>query len=127
MTQDGIPFATIGLLIMVGYFLVAGLSNLAKERTKEHIERLGAQGVPLPVAAFWIGLGFQFSGCGLILADWHADIGVMFLIGFTVSASAIFHRFWSVSDPMRRNMMRINLLSNTGTVGGLFLLLQYVS
>ena len=81
---------------------------------------------PLPAVAFWFGIFLQFSGCALLLTGWHADIGVWFLIVFTVAATAIFHRFWQVADPMRRNIGRIMLLNNTAILGGLFLLLDNV-
>ena len=70
--------------------------------------------------------GLDAKGCALLLIGWHADIGVWFLIVFTIAATAIFHRFWQVSDPMRRNIGRIMFLNNTAILGGLFLLLQNV-
>jgi len=118
--------ATAGKLLIVGFFIVAGLCNLTPARIKDHIERLGANGMPLPAAAFWFGLALQFSGCAMILAGWHADVGVMFLIVFTVVANAFFHRFWTAPDPARRNVMRLMLLNGIAILGGLLLLLQAV-
>jgi len=115
-----------GRLLIVGFFIVAGLYNLAPARIKDHIERLAGQGVPLPAAAFWFGISLQFSGCALVLAGWHADVGVLFLIVFTVVANALFHRFWSVTDPARRNTLRLMLLNGVAILGGLLLLLQNV-
>ena len=80
----------------------------------------------MPAAAFWFAIAVQFTGCALILADWHARVCVWLLIGFTIVASAIFLRFWTMSEPMRRNV-RLRLLNNIAVVGGLFLLLQNVS
>ena len=126
------PFAdapwpdTAGKLLIVGFFVAAGLYNLSPARIKDHIERLAELGVPLPAAAFWFGLALQFSGCALILAGWHADIGVVFLIVFTVVANALFHRFWTATDPVRRNTLRLLLLNGVAILGGLLLLLQNV-
>jgi uncharacterized membrane protein YphA (DoxX/SURF4 family) len=89
---------TAGTLLIVGFFIVAGLFNLTPARIKDHIQRLGDFGVPLPAAAFWFGIALQFTGCALVLAGWHADIGVLFLIVFTVVANALFHRFWTATD-----------------------------
>ena len=75
---------------------------------------------------FWFGMTLQFAGCGLLLTGWHADIGVLFLIVFTVVANAIFHRYWIVADPVRRNITRIMLLNGIAILGGLLLLLQNV-
>jgi uncharacterized membrane protein YphA (DoxX/SURF4 family) len=44
------------------------------------------------------------------------------LILFTVAATAIFHRFWTM-DPAKGNISRIILLGNTAILGGLLLLL----
>ena len=117
---------TAGRLLIVGFFIIAGLCNLTRDRIKDHIERLAGFGVPLPAAAFWFGMALQFSGCALVLAGWHADIGVLFLIVFTVVANALFHRFWAMTDPARRNTLRLMLLNGIAIVGGLLLLLQNV-
>ena len=116
-----------GELLIVGYFVVMGASNLTKARIADHIERL-ALGIPafarpLAPAAFWLGIALQFAGAALVLLDWHAALGVGCLIAFTVAATAIFHRFWAKRDPVQRNFSRITLLSNVALLGGLLLLL----
>ena len=114
---------TAGRLLIVACFLVTGLCNLTKARVRDHIERMAAFGTPVPAAAFWIGIALQFIGCALLLADWHPEVGVYCLIVFTIAATAIFHRFWWMEDPARRNVSRIILLGNTAVLGGLLLLL----
>jgi putative oxidoreductase len=118
---------TAGRLLIVACFLATGLCNLTRARIADHIERMVASGTPAPAAVFWIGLALQFTGCALLLFDWHADIGVYCLIVFTVAATAIFHRFWSMPDPAKRNTSRIILLGNIGILGGLLLLLGNLS
>jgi uncharacterized membrane protein YphA (DoxX/SURF4 family) len=117
---------TAGKFLIVGYFMAAGLNNLFPARIEEHLGRLAGFGVPLPAAAFWLAHAVLFTGCALILAGWHADIGILLLIAFTVVANALYHRFWTVADPFRRNMLRVQLMNGFGTVGGLLLLLQNV-
>ena len=117
---------TAGRLLIVSCFLITGLCNLTPARIKDHIDRMAAVRTPFPAAAFWIGIALQFSGCALLLAGWHAEIGVWCLILFTVMATAIFHRFWSMPDPAKRNSSRITLLGNTAILGGLLLLLENV-
>lgn len=126
MLNDATWLDSAGRLLIVLFFLVAGISNLTQQRIKDHIDRMQGFGVPLPAAAFWIGLTMQFTGCVLVLLNWHADIGVCLLIAFTVVAGAIFHRFWNAQDPARRHTLRINLLNNMAVIGGLLLLLQNV-
>ena len=117
---------TAGRLLIVSCFLVTGLCNLTPARIKDHIDRMAAVRTPFPAVAFWTGIALQFTGCALLFADWHAETGVWCLILFTVAATAIFHRFWSMQDPAKRNLSRIILLGNTGILGGLLLLLENV-
>ena len=65
-----------------------------------------------------------FTGIALLLTGWHADIGVICLIVFTIAANAIFHRYWIVTDPKRRTVTRILLLDGVAILGGLLLLYQ---
>ncbi|MFO1361871.1 MAG: DoxX family protein [Burkholderiales bacterium] len=115
-----------GRLLIVACFLVTGVSNLTPARIKDHIDRMAAFGTPLPRAAFWLGIALQLTGCALVATGWHAELGAWCLIVFTVAATAIFHRFWQMADPLRRNFSRLMLLSNAGVLGGLLLLLANV-
>jgi uncharacterized membrane protein YphA (DoxX/SURF4 family) len=117
---------TAGKFLIVGYFIAAGINNLFPARIAEHVGRLGGYGVPMPGAAFWIAHAVLFASCALIVSGWRADVGVLLLIGFTVTANALYHRFWNVDDPVRRNMLRVQLMNGFGTVGGLLLLLSIV-
>ena len=126
MFQDTTVLDLAGRLLIVLFFLVAGIANMTPQKIKDHIDRMAAAHTPLPTLAFWFGIFLQFTGCALIVTGWHAEVGVWFLIVFTIAATAIFHRFWQVTDPMRRNIGRIMLLNNTAILGGLLLLLQNV-
>lgn len=113
-----------GKWMLLTLFLVAGALNLAPARVKDHIARMAAWGVPLPAAAFWFGIAMEFAGCALVILGWHAQIGIGLLIAFTAIAGGIFHRFWLVEDPLRRQMLRIGLLNNIAVIGGLLVLLH---
>ena len=117
---------TAGRLIIVSFFLAAGLFNIQPARARDHIERIAALGWPIPAAAFWFGMTLKFAGCLLVLANWHAELGVWCLIVFTIVANSMFHRFWRVTDPARRHTLRLLLLNGIAIVGGLLLLLQNV-
>ena len=123
MLYDASLLDTAGRPLIVGFFLAAGLCNLTPARIKDHIDRMAAFHTPFPAAAFWTGIVLQFTGCALLLTGWHADLGAIFLIVFTIAATAIFHRFWQMTDPQRRNASRVMFLNNTGLLGGLVLLL----
>lgn len=124
--QDPSWMVTLGKVSIATLFLVAGALNVMPARVKDHIERMAGFGVPLPAFAFWFGIVMEFTGCALVLSGWHADIGAWLLIAFTAIAGGIFHRFWRVDDPMRRQSLRIALLNNVAVIGGLLLLLHIV-
>jgi uncharacterized membrane protein YphA (DoxX/SURF4 family) len=126
MYGDASWLDTAGRLIIMFFFVAAGLYNLQPEKTRDHIERIAALGWPMPAAAFWFGMTLQFTGCALVLAGWRAEFGVWCLIVFTVVANAMFHRFWRVTDPARRHTLRLLLLNGIAIVGGLLLLLENV-
>src|SRR5260221_5233375 len=126
MYHDASWLDTAGRLLFVVSFLVAGLCNLTRARIDDHIARMAAFNTPYPAAAFWIGISLQFTGCALLASDWHAAIGALCLIVFVVTATLIFHRFWSMRDPGKRNGSRINLLNNLAIVAGLLLLFSRV-
>jgi uncharacterized membrane protein YphA (DoxX/SURF4 family) len=116
----------VGRQLIVFFFLATGISNLTKARIADHIERMRNFGVPFPAATFWLGIVLQFAGSGMVALDWHPAIGTVCLMIFTITATAIFHRFWQKSDPVQRNLSRITLLGNTAILGGLILLLENV-
>jgi putative oxidoreductase len=125
MVYDASLLDAAGRFLIVGFFLVAGLSNMTRARIKDHIDRMAAFHTPFPATAFWFGIALQFTGCALLLAGWHAEAGAGMLIVFLVAATAIFHRFWEKPEP-QRNASRINFLNNVGILGGLVLLLANV-
>jgi uncharacterized membrane protein YphA (DoxX/SURF4 family) len=117
----------LGRLIIVAFFLAAGLLNMNKAAIDDHINRLTASRTPMPAASFWFGIFLQFAGCAMVLFDIRPDIGVIFLIVFTIFASLFLLRFWEVKDnPMRRTIMRNGMMANCAIVGGLLLLYQNV-
>ena len=124
MSEPLLAFA--GKWLIVAFFFLTGAFNLTKARIADHIERMAGFGVPFPATAFWIGIVTQFTGCALIIAEWHAAAGVVLLMIFTIAATAIFHRFWQKPDPLARNLSRITLLGNMAILGGLMLLLQNI-
>jgi putative oxidoreductase len=112
----------VGQLMVVTLFLGTLVIN-ATTKVKQHADRMAAMGIPMPYLALWIGFAMQAVGGVMVATDWQTDIGSVALIVFTVLASAIFHRFWTMDDPLRRHMHLSILFSNVAVIGGLLLLM----
>lgn len=115
-----------GRLLIVAFFLIVGVRNLAPASVEDHVKRLTHFKTPLPRLVFWIGILLEAAGCAMILANWQPAIGVLCLIVFTVLATLLLLRFWEMDDPMKKMGMRNGFFANIAIVGGLLLLLQNV-
>jgi uncharacterized membrane protein YphA (DoxX/SURF4 family) len=124
--NDASLLDTAGRLLIVALFLIVGIRNLQKHHIDDHINRLTHFKAPLPAATFWFGETMEFVACAMILLNWHADIGVILLIVFTVVSSLLLLRFWEVDVPPQRTGMQNGFIANIAVVGGLLLLLQNV-
>jgi len=112
----------IGQLMIATLFVGTLLIN-ATTKVKQHADRMAAMHVPLPYVCLWAGFALQAVGGVMVALDWRTDIGAIILIVFTVLASAIFHRFWLMDDPLRRHMHLSILFSNIAVIGALLLLI----
>jgi putative oxidoreductase len=120
MYQDHTALQAAGQLLLAFAFLATGVRN-AGWKFRQHAERMAAYGVPQPRLALGAGLVLQFAGALLLALDLHRPLGAALLIAFTVLASAIFHRWWLLADPLLSHLHLSNLLVNCGVVGGLLL------
>ena len=120
MYQDHTPLQMAGQLLLAFAFLATGIRNTGW-KFKQHLERMAANGVPRAKTVLIGGFILQFNGALLLATDLYRGVGATLLIAFTVAASAIFHRWWSIPDPMLRHLHLSNLIVNCGIVGGLLL------
>ena len=122
MYADHTTLQAVGQIFIAVLFLGTALIN-STTKVKQHADRMAALGVPIPYVTLWVGFAIQYAGGILVLLDIRPDIGAYLLIVFTVAATAIFHRFWLVADPLLRHIHMSVLFSNIGIVGALLLLL----
>jgi putative oxidoreductase len=121
MYADHSALQIAGQLLIAFLFLGTGLIN-STTKVKQHVDRMAAQGIPQAALVLWIGFAMQYIGGLSIALDYRTDIGSPILIVFTVVATAIFHRFWELDDPLRRHLHMSFIFSNCAIVGGLLLL-----
>ena len=120
MYQDHSAWQAAGQLLLALAFLATGVRN-AGWKFQQHLNRMAAYGVPQPRLVLVAGFVLQFFGGILLALDLWRALGAALLILFTVAASAIFHRWWRVSDPLLAHLHLSNLIVNCGLVGGLLL------
>ncbi len=120
MYQDHTALEAAGQLLLAFAFLATGVRN-AGWKFRQHAERMAAYGVPRPRLMLMAGFALQFAGGLLLVLDLYRALGAALLIAFTVLASAIFHRWWLIADPLLRHLHFSNLIVNCGVVGGLLL------
>ena len=120
MYADHTPLQAVGQLLLAFAFLATAIRN-AGWKFGQHRDRMSAYGVPYPAAVLAVGLAVQFAGATLLALDLWRALAVTLLIAFTASASAIFHRWWLISDPLLSHLHLSSLLVNCGVIGGLLL------
>src|SRR5437870_11682538 len=109
MFQDHTPLQTAGQLLMAFAFLATGIRN-AGWKFEQHLDRMLAYRVPQARLVLNAGFVMQFVGATLLAFDLWRPLGAALLIAFTVLASAIFHHWWLMADPLLRHLHLSNLL-----------------
>jgi putative oxidoreductase len=122
MYQEHTALQAAGQLLIALLFLGTGVRNTVWT-FRQHLDRMVAYGVPLAKPVLIAGFLMQFAGGILVALDYRRALGAGLLIAFTVLASAIFHRWWLVGDPLARHLLISALLVNCGVVGGLLLVM----
>ena len=122
MYQDHTPLQAAGQLLLAFAFLASGIRN-AGWKFRQHLDRMLAYGVPQAKLALIAGFILNFAGATLLVLDYRRALGAGLLIAFTILASAIFHRWWLVPDPLLRHLHIGNLLVNCAVIGGLLLVI----
>ncbi len=111
-----------GQLLIAFLFLATGIIN-AGWKFQQHLDRMIDAKVPLARPALIFGFALQFVGGTMLALDYFVSLAAIILIAFTVAATAIFHRFWLIDDPLRRHLALSFVFNNIGIVGGLLLVM----
>jgi putative oxidoreductase len=86
--------------------------------------------MPPRKACLWPQSQFRSPACsrwagGLsILLGYRAKIGAWLLIAFVAAVTPMMHNFWTVADPMMRQMQFIMFMKNVSMLGGALLVTQ---
>lgn len=111
-----------GQLLLAFLFVATGVINAAT-KFQQHLDRMVAASVPAAKLMLIVGFALQLVGGAMLALDYRTEIAATILIVFTIAATAIFHRFWQIDDPLRRHLALSFVFNNCGIVGGLLLVM----
>ncbi len=115
------PMVLLGRLFFALIFLVAGPNHFASQT----IAYAASQGVPLAsIAVPFSGLLAILGGLSVLLG-YRAKIGAWLIALFLVGVTPMLHNFWTVTDPMMRQMQMIMFMKNVSMLGGALLITQF--
>ena len=97
-------------------FLVAGLGHFSAQS----IGYASAQGVPLASVLVPFSGILSIAGGLSILLGYKAKLGAWLLIIFLIPVTFMLHKFWTIPDPMMKQMDMAMFMKNLGLLGGAF-------
>lgn len=111
----------LALLLLCSAYLQGAVTKLRDfDGAIAEMRRFGlAPAAPWAVAV----IGMELAASGLILSGWHRWLGALALAAFTVAASVMADRFWSVPAGQRKPMA--NAFFEHWGLAGAFLLVAW--
>jgi putative oxidoreductase len=106
----------LGRIALGGIFVVSGFGKLTHLGGFE--ASLALKGVPLPWLAALVGAPVEFFGGLAIALGLAGRYAALLMIGFTVVATLISHRYWEYSDAAVRQAQLNNFSKNIAIMGG---------
>ena len=112
----------VGRSLLALIFLMSGFGKIVGfGGTASYMASFGMPMVPLMLP---LAIVVELAGAAMIIAGFQARLGALALIGFTVVATLVFHRFWTLTG-MDATMQQIQFLKNLGLIGGLLLIVTF--
>jgi putative oxidoreductase len=116
-----------GPVVLLGRFLFALIFLMAAPNlfSSQTIAYAAAQGVPLASIAVPLSGVLALAGGLSILLGYRAKVGAWLLIVFLAAVTPMMHNFWTVADPMMRQMQLIMFMKNVSMLGGALFISQF--
>jgi putative oxidoreductase len=119
--------AGTGALVLLGRFLfvLIFLMSAPMHFSQQVIAFAAAKGVPLASIVVPLSGVIALAGGLSILLGYRARIGAWLLILFLVVVTPLMHNFWTVADPMMRQMDFANFMKNVSMAGAALFITQF--
>ncbi|NQU71755.1 MAG: DoxX family protein [Rhodospirillales bacterium] len=119
---DHSALVIIGHLMVAFLFLYRGIT--AFPQFDHHLSRFQERGIPFARYVLLGGFATMIVGGLMIAVDYYAWAGAAGLILFTVMANFLYHDFWTLEDPQRRQTHTWIFCNNIAVMGGLFMIVS---
>jgi len=106
--------ALTGRILFSLIFLAGGLGHFSAQS----IGYAASQGVPLASVLVPISGVISMAGALSILLGYKAKLGAWLLVIFLVPVTLMLHKFWTIQDPMMKQMDMVMFMKNLGLLGG---------
>ena len=120
MTQ---AIALIARILLVFYYLKAGLTNMQKPATIEGM--IKSKKLPQAKLIMMMVLALQIVGSVLIILNVYVVPAASALIVFTIAANALFCTYWTMDRGFVRSLTSFLFDANIAIIGGLLLLISF--
>ncbi len=113
----------LGRILYSAIFITAGPGHF----TAGTIGYAAAKGVPLASIAVPISGALAILGGLSILLGFKARYGAWLIVIFLVPVTFMIHNFWTVADPMARQMQYLNFIKNVSMLGAALMIAHFGS
>ena len=121
MHADHSTLEIAGHVLIAFLFLFRGIGSLAG--WDGHVARFRSFNIPFPRVVLGLGFAVMLIGGAMVALDLRAALGAAALIVFTVAANFLYHHFWSIEDPQRKQIHLYFFCNNIAVIGGLVMVI----
>ncbi len=113
----------LGRILYSAIFITAGPGHF----TAGTIGYAAAKGVPLASIVVPISGAMAILGGLSILLGFKAKYGAWLIVVFLVPITLMIHNFWTVADPMARQIQYLNFIKNVSMLGAALMITHFGS
>ncbi len=113
----------LGRILYSAIFITAGPGHF----TAGTIGYAASKGVPLASLTVPISGAMAILGGLSILLGFKAKYGAWLIVVFLIPVTLMIHNFWTVADPMARQMQYLNFIKNVSMLGAALMIAHFGS
>jgi putative oxidoreductase len=115
----------IGRILFSAIFVMSGLNHFMQAGPLS--QYAASKGVPAPKLAV-LGSGVLSLAGGLsILLGYEPRVGAILLVLFLIPTAVLMHNFWTVQDPMHKQVEMAMFMKNVSIAGGALVIYYFTT